>query len=215
MNELSLNLLSFPVVPRLTERAQRIRDLVNVARVCIIEIGRELIEAKDEVAHGEWLPWLHAEFGWGETTARKYMQVAAAFKSSLGVDFDAITIDATALYALAAPAVPQQARDEAVERAELPGMVLPYRIAVPAIHGMENYEPPDDEEDEDERGDTGILWIPLHLCSIAEGQRNLDLRGTLIARSQAEYDRIKRVVDTATYLAKGDDSAIIGEVLAS
>jgi hypothetical protein len=95
----------------------------------------------------------------------------------------------------------------------LPGLVLPYRIAVPRIHGMENYVPPEDEEADDETGDTGILWIPLHLCSIAEGQRNLDLRGTLIARSQSEYDRIKRVVDTATYLAKGDDSAIIGEVL--
>lgn len=97
----------------------------------------------------------------------------------------------------------------------LPGMVLPYRIAVPALHGMENYEPPDDEEDEDEQGDGGILWIPLHLCSIAEARRNLDLRGTLIAKSQTEYDRIERVVDTAAYLAKGDDSRIIGEVLAS
>lgn len=96
----------------------------------------------------------------------------------------------------------------------LPGVVLPYRIAVPNAYGMENYEPPDDEEDDDERGDTGIMWIPLHLCSIAEGRRNLELRWTLIDRSQTEYDRIKLVVDAAAYRA-ADDSAIIGQVLAS
>ena len=94
----------------------------------------------------------------------------------------------------------------------LPGLVLPYRIAVPAVYGMENYAPPDDEEDEDERGDSGILWIPLHLCSIAEGRRNLALRETLIVKSQTEFDRIKLVVDAAAYRAK-DDSAIIGIVL--
>jgi hypothetical protein len=37
------------------------------------------------------------EFGWGETTARKYMLVADSFKSALGVDFTGLTIDATAL----------------------------------------------------------------------------------------------------------------------
>jgi hypothetical protein len=97
--------LSFDV--SLPERAQRIRDLVGVARTCIIEIGRELIAAKAKVGHGEWLPWLKDEFDWGETTAWKYMQVAKAFKSSLGEDFTGLTIDATALYALSAPDVPQ------------------------------------------------------------------------------------------------------------
>ena len=33
------------------KRARRIRNLINVARGCIIEVGRELIEAKAEVAH--------------------------------------------------------------------------------------------------------------------------------------------------------------------
>jgi len=94
----------------------------------------------------------------------------------------------------------------------LPGLVLPYRIAVPAVAGMENYEAPEDEDDEDEQGDSGIMWVPLHLCSIAEGRRNLALRGALIAKSQTEYDRIKLVVDEAASRTE-DDSAIIGKVL--
>ncbi len=117
MNEQLPVQLSFDV--SLPERAQRIRDLVGTARVCIIEIGRELIAAKREVVHGDWLPWLRDEFGWTERTAQKYIAVAQAFgKYELGSHFDGLTIDATALYALSAPDVPQEARDEAVERAE-------------------------------------------------------------------------------------------------
>jgi hypothetical protein len=116
MNEQLPVQLSFDV--SLPERAQRIRDLVGVARTCIIEIGRELIAAKAQVAHGEWLPWIKEEFGWTVRTADKYMQVAGSFKLEPGSNFTGLTIDATALYALSAPDVPQEARDEAVERAE-------------------------------------------------------------------------------------------------
>jgi hypothetical protein len=45
---------------------------------------------------GQWLPWLEDEFGWAERTARRYMEVAEAFKSATLAD---LTIDATALYA--------------------------------------------------------------------------------------------------------------------
>jgi hypothetical protein len=100
----------------LDERADRIRSLVNVARGCIVEIGRELIEAKAEVEHGQWLPWLSDEFGWSKSTAENYMNVATKFPT-IG-NLTGITIDATALYALAAPDVPQAARVEAVERAK-------------------------------------------------------------------------------------------------
>lgn len=106
--------LSFDV--SLPERAQRIRDLVGVARTCIIEIGRELIAAKAEVGHGGWLPWLTEEFGWSIRTADNYIAVARKFASV--ANLENLTIDATALYALSAPDVPQQARDEAVEHAE-------------------------------------------------------------------------------------------------
>jgi hypothetical protein len=102
----------------LPERAQRIRDLVGVARTCIIEIGRELIAAKAQVGHGEWLPWLRDEFGWSEDTAHRYMRVGRAFQIPQRAEFDGLTIEATALYALSAPDVPQEARDEAVTRAE-------------------------------------------------------------------------------------------------
>jgi hypothetical protein len=69
-----------------------------------VQIGRELIAAKNEVPHGEWLPWLKEEFGWGPATASNYMNVASRFPT-LG-NLEGLTIDATALYALSAPDVP-------------------------------------------------------------------------------------------------------------
>lgn len=91
----------------------------------------------------------------------------------------------------------------------LPGLVLPYRVAVPAHDGIELTG---DDDDDDEAADTGIVWVPLHLCSIAEARRNLELRADLIQRSQIEHDRIRLVVDEAASRTE-DVNAIIGEVL--
>lgn len=107
--------LDVPV--ELTERAQRIRELVGAARSCIIEIGRELIAAKAKVGHGNWESWLKAEFGWKATTAQMYVRVYETFsKTTPGVDLETISlsIESKALYALAAPSVPQQAREQAL-----------------------------------------------------------------------------------------------------
>jgi hypothetical protein len=112
MNQISMIL---PPAGPIEQRAQRIRDLVGAARTCIIEIGRELIAAKGELPHGDWLPWLETEFGWSVRTADNYMNVAHKFASV--ANFDGLTIDATALYALASPDVPPAAREEAIGRA--------------------------------------------------------------------------------------------------
>jgi len=41
-----------------------------------MEAGRLLIEAKEQVGHGEWLPWLRANCEFSERTAQAYMRVA-------------------------------------------------------------------------------------------------------------------------------------------
>ena len=75
MNDLIINAeVKMPSI--LDERAIRIRGLVAVSRHSIIEIGRELIAASDEVAFGEWGSWLKQEFSWSEKTASRFMKVA-------------------------------------------------------------------------------------------------------------------------------------------
>ena len=41
-----------------------------------MDAGRLLIEAKEKVGHGEWLPWLRANCEFSERTAQAYMRVA-------------------------------------------------------------------------------------------------------------------------------------------
>jgi hypothetical protein len=91
----------------------------------IIEIGQCLIAVKARLGHGNFENWLTAEFDWGLWTARKFMQVAEQFKS---VNFTETSIDASALYILAAPSTPEEARQEALARAEA-GEAINYTTA--------------------------------------------------------------------------------------
>lgn len=45
----------------------------------IVDIGLRLIEAKNMLPHGEWLPWLKKNVYFSETTAQSYMKVAKEF----------------------------------------------------------------------------------------------------------------------------------------
>lgn len=42
---------------------------------CAVEIGRKLTEAKELVAHGEWLDWLKRETGYSQPSASRFMKV--------------------------------------------------------------------------------------------------------------------------------------------
>ena len=67
------------VVITLDERANRIRQLSADVTRGIIEIGFELIAAKEEIGRGGWTEWLQKEFEWTDRTARNFMAVAQRF----------------------------------------------------------------------------------------------------------------------------------------
>lgn len=47
----------------------------------IIEIGKRLIEAKEQVPHGEWGKWLKDKVEFSDRTARRFMQCAIEFEN--------------------------------------------------------------------------------------------------------------------------------------
>ena len=57
----------------------RIRIRMKRTAEDIIEIGRDLISVKERLGHGQFLPWIEAEFGMGEHSARNFMRVAEKF----------------------------------------------------------------------------------------------------------------------------------------
>jgi hypothetical protein len=71
---------------------------------------------KERLPHGQWEAWRDSELAWSEQTARNFMQVHAAFKTTKFVD---LTIDVSALYLIAAPKTPEPVREEVIRCAQL------------------------------------------------------------------------------------------------
>jgi hypothetical protein len=59
----------------LARHATEIRRLGKQVVSDVIEIGRLLVESKELLGHGDWLPWLSREFQWSDTTAERFMRV--------------------------------------------------------------------------------------------------------------------------------------------
>ncbi len=96
------------------QRTTEIKALMKRAASDIIEIGQKLIEVKERLGHGNFGPWLKAEFDWHQNTAGNFMRVAEKFTNFVNLD----GIAPSALYLLAAPSTPESARIEAIARAE-------------------------------------------------------------------------------------------------
>lgn len=54
----------------------------NVGGQAVIEIGRRLTEAKSQLKHGEWLPWLREKVEFSETSAQNFMRIAREYGNS-------------------------------------------------------------------------------------------------------------------------------------
>lgn len=107
------------------QRTNEIKNLMRLTTQGIIEIGLKLIDAKAQLRHGNFRNWLEAEFSWSVKTANRFMQVAENFKC---VKLTHLNITDSALYFLASPSTPQEARVEALKRATL-GENINYTLA--------------------------------------------------------------------------------------
>jgi phage N-6-adenine-methyltransferase len=97
------------------QRTSEIKGLMKRAAEDIIQIGQRLIEVKACLSHNTWETWLLAEFDWSDQTARRFIHVARSFGSEKQ---QIVAFAPSALYLLAAPSTPEEARIEAIDRAE-------------------------------------------------------------------------------------------------
>ena len=54
----------------------------RVSLLCGIEIGRRLVQAKEMLNHGEWLPWLEKETEFSDRSAARYMKLFDEYGAS-------------------------------------------------------------------------------------------------------------------------------------
>lgn len=91
----------------------------RVTMLCGIEIGRRLVEAKDLMQHGEFLPWLTRETPFSERHAQNYMKIYREYGTQMGL-LEAGTnakyiADLPISKALLLLSVPESERDEFAE----------------------------------------------------------------------------------------------------
>lgn len=87
-------------------------EIIEAKRVggeAIITIGQRLIEAKEVLPHGAWLPWLTERVEYSERTARNFMRIAREWTNRQAL------ADLGAAKALALLALPPEEREKFME----------------------------------------------------------------------------------------------------
>lgn len=90
------------------------------------EIGATLLRVKEAIGHGNFGPWLKAEFNWTERTAQNLMSVAERFGSNTK---HVSHLPLSTVYRLAAPSTPDAVREKIVHRLAEGEAVAPDEIA--------------------------------------------------------------------------------------
>jgi hypothetical protein len=103
--------------PALAAHAAEIRRLSKQTMENIVEIGRRLSECRAIFKkNGEWGAWLKDEFDWSDQTARRFIHV---YEQLPGLNkLLSRKFPISALYLLAAPSTPPEARDQIIEQAK-------------------------------------------------------------------------------------------------
>ena len=94
------------------QRTSEIKNLMRLTAENIINIGQKLTEVKHKLGHGSFQNWLRTEFEWSEQTARQFMQVYRWSMTIKNKNFVFSQLGTSALYLLAAPSTPPEARQE-------------------------------------------------------------------------------------------------------
>lgn len=70
---------------RLNYITQKIIEKKLQMEISILELGNLLIEAKEQLPHGQWSKWLEEEVDFSQSTANKFMKCAKEFSNSESV----------------------------------------------------------------------------------------------------------------------------------
>ena len=104
--------------PVLTKYAAEIRRLGKRVKEDVIEIGHYLDQAQKHAGRGAWLAWIEAEFGWSDQTAYRFIHLYQAQQDPGFHKLWSSDLPVSALYQLAAPNTPTEARQQVAERIE-------------------------------------------------------------------------------------------------
>jgi hypothetical protein len=97
------------------QRTDELKTMFRRTAEDIVEIGKKLDDVRKRLRNGQFDDWLKAEFDMSRRTAYNFVNVYERFGSA---NFAQLDISVSALYLLAAPGTSDEARAEALTRAE-------------------------------------------------------------------------------------------------
>jgi len=107
--------LQAPVAAEVEAATTRIKDRLIRQVTDIIETGRDLLEVKGKLQHGQFEPWLAHEFNMTDRSARRFMQAATWAE---GKSDTVSVLTPTTIYLLSAKSTPDVVQEQVVERIE-------------------------------------------------------------------------------------------------
>jgi hypothetical protein len=101
----------------LRDRACRIRKMVNNHVAAVIEAGRDLLDVKEKLEHGQFGEWVQAECGFSLGTAENYMRAAKFVEGKIST-VAILQLQPATVYRLAAKSTPPEIVDSVIDRGE-------------------------------------------------------------------------------------------------
>ena len=153
----------------------------------VVETGRDLATVKATIGHGNFTPWLEAEFGWSERTAQNYMAAAAAFEGKTAIVAD---LPLTTVYSLAASSTPEPVRAEIVQRieagerlgdGEIRGMISDAKRGAKAAQAAAKLTPKQMNRERQRRARQQSEWAKRQAEMVAERERENTARQRVAA----------------------------------
>lgn len=173
--------------------AAEINALTASALSTVIEIGRRMVEAKAMLPHGEFLPWLEANTGYGKSTANNFMRLFEAYgdrqQSLFGAQVNSQTIGHLPYSkALALLAVPEEDRESFA--AEVNASEISVKELKEAIRAKEEAEHRAKQAEhraaEAEAAEEGAL------LSLGDVQEQLRVQTAATAKLQKKVDALEK-----------------------
>ncbi|WP_187278865.1 DUF3102 domain-containing protein [Methylobacterium sp. WL12] len=149
-DEISAAVAAVESSPELRDLARRINERELLAKkhahVQWLENGRDLLNAKAVIGHGNFEEWCERELNYTPRTAQKLMRAAEVWGPILKTESSSVIPKPTIVYALSAPSVSQEIRDTYVPRViageevgtELRIAIKGYRDAVKKVQERES-----------------------------------------------------------------------------
>ena len=178
----------------------------------IWENGRDLLEVKERLEHGQFMNWCEVNFPWSHSTVNNMINVAVKFPTVGNLDISAKT-----LYLLAQNSTPESARTEAIEKAES-GEVITHKQAKDLIEAHKAVEEKNRHIEMLEntvKSLQGMLPTEDILQKIASMEQQLaqakNQKPQTIEVPPPGYDQLKEDLKQAQERARSLDEALLAE----